>query len=99
MDADKQVNAKLLLSRQVVSFPTLNGSFAAHSNSFPCIKIWFLLTVLLEFYAPWCGDCEKLTSILDEVAVSFENDADVIIAKLVRIFFHTVRNSKDSSMA
>ncbi|KAG7987008.1 hypothetical protein I3843_03G111200 [Carya illinoinensis] len=38
--------------------------------------------VLLEFYAPWCGDCEKLTSILDEVAVSFENDADVIIAKL-----------------
>ncbi|KAF5480532.1 hypothetical protein F2P56_001273 [Juglans regia] len=38
--------------------------------------------VLLEFYAPWCGDCEKLAPILDEVAVSFENDANMIIAKL-----------------
>ncbi|KAK4481304.1 hypothetical protein RD792_012189 [Penstemon davidsonii] len=38
--------------------------------------------VFLEFYAPWCGHCKKLAPILDEVAISFENDADVIIAKL-----------------
>ncbi|KAK1288391.1 Protein disulfide-isomerase [Acorus calamus] len=38
--------------------------------------------VLLEFYAPWCGHCQKLAPILDEVAVSFANDADVIIAKM-----------------
>jgi len=38
--------------------------------------------VLLEFYAPWCGHCQKLAPILDEVAISFENDADVLIAKL-----------------
>lgn len=38
--------------------------------------------VLLEFYAPWCGHCQKLAPILDEVAVSFENDQDVVIAKL-----------------
>ncbi|KVH87963.1 protein disulfide-isomerase-like [Cynara cardunculus var. scolymus] len=37
--------------------------------------------VLLEIYAPWCGHCKKLAPILDEVAVSFEHDASVMIAK------------------
>ncbi|XP_030545206.1 protein disulfide-isomerase-like [Rhodamnia argentea] len=37
--------------------------------------------VLLEFYAPWCGHCKKLAPILDEVALSFGSDANVIIAK------------------
>lgn len=37
--------------------------------------------VFLEFYAPWCGHCQKLAPILDEVAISFENDPDVLIAK------------------
>ncbi|KAI3795045.1 hypothetical protein L1987_37689 [Smallanthus sonchifolius] len=38
--------------------------------------------VLLEIYAPWCGHCKKLAPILDEVAVSLEQDPDVVITKL-----------------
>jgi thiol-disulfide isomerase/thioredoxin len=37
----------------------------------------------LEFYAPWCGHCQKLAPILEEIAVSYQSDADVLIAKLV----------------
>jgi len=38
--------------------------------------------VLVEFYAPWCGHCKKLAPILEEVAISYENESDVVIAKL-----------------
>ncbi|XP_022990618.1 protein disulfide-isomerase-like [Cucurbita maxima] len=37
--------------------------------------------VLLEFYSPWCGHCKKLAPILEEVAVSYESDPNVVIAK------------------
>uniref|UniRef100_A0A3Q7H9P1 Thioredoxin domain-containing protein n=1 Tax=Solanum lycopersicum TaxID=4081 RepID=A0A3Q7H9P1_SOLLC len=38
--------------------------------------------VCVEFYAPSHGQCKQLAPILDEVDVSFESDADVMIATI-----------------
>jgi len=36
----------------------------------------------VKFYAPWCGHCQKLVPVWDELAKSFEADGQVKIAKV-----------------
>lgn len=38
--------------------------------------------VLVEFYAPWCGHCKKLSPIYDDLALSFGGTDKVRIAKI-----------------
>jgi protein disulfide-isomerase A6 len=37
---------------------------------------------LVEFFAPWCGHCKKLTPIYEKLASVFQSESDVVIAKV-----------------
>ena len=36
----------------------------------------------VKFYAPWCGHCQKLAPIWDELAAEFQHDTSVTVAKV-----------------
>jgi len=38
--------------------------------------------VFVEFYAPWCGHCKKLTPIWEKLANIYRTETDVVIASL-----------------
>jgi protein disulfide-isomerase A1 len=38
--------------------------------------------VLVEFYAPWCGHCKKLSPIWDQVATDLKDITNLVLAKM-----------------
>jgi len=39
-------------------------------------------TVLVEFYAPWCGHCKQLAPIYDSLAEKFADQEEFVVAKM-----------------
>jgi len=51
-------------------------------KTFEAVVLDATKTVLVEFYAPWCGHCKTLVPIYNQVGEHYQGVEDVVIAKM-----------------
>jgi protein disulfide-isomerase A4 len=52
------------------------------ANTFDEIVMDETRDIMIEFYAPWCGHCKKLTPVYKKLAKKFKDNDGVVIAKM-----------------
>lgn len=52
------------------------------SQTFDSIALDPKKNVLVEFFAPWCGHCKKLTPVYEKLGGAFAAEESVVIAKV-----------------
>jgi len=71
-----------LKSEKVAPEDTTGPVVVLKGESFADLVINNKKDVMVEFYAPWCGHCKKLAPIWDDLGSEFENNSNVVIAKM-----------------
>jgi protein disulfide-isomerase A1 len=71
-----------LKSEEVVPEDTAGDVKVLKGKSFADIVLNNSNDVFVEFYAPWCGHCKKLSPIWDELAAKYKNIPTLTIAKM-----------------
>jgi len=74
------INKKVGTHARIKSAPT--AVTVLDPSNFDAIALDPSKDVLVEFYAPWCGHCKSLTPKYEKVALSFEGEDNVVIAKV-----------------
>lgn len=71
-----------LKSEAVLAEDTAGDVIILKGTSFNDIVINNDKDVLVEFYAPWCGHCKKLSPIYDELGAKYASNPNIVIAKM-----------------
>jgi len=79
-DLIKYINAEVGLNAKVKKAPSFVVDLTP--KNFDSIVMDSKKDVLVEFFAPWCGHCKHLAPEYEKVANVFQNEANVVIAKV-----------------
>jgi len=74
------VNKKVGANKVVKKAPT--AVTVLDSTNFDAIALDPTKTVLVEFYAPWCGHCKNLAPKYEQLAKVFAGESEVVIANV-----------------
>ena len=74
------INKKTGLSRRVKKAPSSVVDLS--TVNFDAVAMDPTKSVLVEFYAPWCGHCKSLAPTYEKLGAVFHGDEEIVVAKV-----------------